>query len=431
MIRSRRRPTKHVRRGGSTSVLAGLALAAVVGAAPAYGAQLDVDPSVGVGVASVDVPIAGNSAMYGRVRDEFLSYGLAARLRLGGELMNQTMGYSIFGTQYLGSSIASNLAQGPTWQIAGTPSGKTNLIVLVSAGRSSTSSAFPLDPQVGSTTVVPIGGSTITSAALAETLAYQPSGKMSFNETTGATLSRTTGAADFTSLQLTGLGSAKSLQGRDAYSLNAQAATTSFLSEGANATALGDQGTILTATLTGGWDRQYSAATSTQVQVGGLLVWVPRPDTLAFAPAFLANLNYAANPWFATVSVFQQPIVNSYLGNVVIGDGVTVRLSLPLNALQTWTVSGLAGYTYGRAVGSTLGGFYETDRGYDLITGGANTSYNFQRIPLFVSANATYTKQRGSSLPGYTMPDTTRMLFWVSVGAALQWGEGSRGFRRP
>jgi len=395
--------------------------------------QLALDPSVGVGVANVPVPNPAGTGGVNQAKGAFVSYGFGAYLRFRGALLNQSLSYSLFGTEYRGSEIPGSLAQGASWQITGTPSGKSELSILVSASRSSTSAVFPLSAQMaqtGSTTVLPFGASTVTTASLSETLTLLPSGKESYGETGLVSLSRTTGTTELTSLLVSGLLSARSLQGRDTYSANLLLGSTSFLSEGANTPANFNTGTVFTAQLTGGWGRVYSATTSTDLQVGALSIWRPSTDEVAVAPAFLGAVNYTARPWFATLSIFQQPVMNNFAGSVVVGDGVSFRVSVPLNQLETWTVTALGGYTYGRAVSSGFA-LFDFDRGYELYTASANTTYNFERLPLFTSLAATAEQQRGASGASPAFPTTTRMFVLLSVGAALEWGEGSRGFRRP
>jgi len=413
----------------SAGVFALLVSFAPAGAARA--AQLGFDPSVGIGVADVPVPDPAGAGGVRQASGAFLSYGFSTYLRLRGALMSQAFTYSLFGTEYRGSEIPGSLAQGLSWQITGTPSGKSELSVMLSAARTSTSAVFPVSAQgaqTGSTTALPFGASTVTTASLTEALTLQPNGKESYGETGQASLSRTTGTTDFTALLVTGLLTAKSLQGHDTYSANLLLGGTWFLSQETNTPTNFNSGAVFTGQLTGGWGRLYSAATSTDLQVGLLSIWRPNTDDFALAPAFLGALNYTARPWFATLSIFQQPIMNNFFGTVVVGDGVSLRVSLPLNQLETWTVSALAGYTYGRAVSSGFA-LFDFDRAYELYTASATSTYNFQRYPFFVSLAAMAEQQRGAS--GSSFPTTTRMFALLSVGAALEWGEGSRGLRRP
>jgi len=435
-----------------------LAVAGLLSAASgeqAHALLLSIDPTVGVGYADVTVPNVAaapgqTTTKLPQAKDEFLSLGLSARLRLNGALMTQTWGYSLFATEYLGPTIPSNLSHVLTWQVTGTPSGRTTLSLTATAGKTSTSGATPVDATLGSTTAVAVGPSTQLRAALAEGVEYQPTGTQKWSELAGVSLLRTdvtpfntnTGmvlpmgaplpTTTATSLLLNVQLGAHRLAGRDTYSLIAQALSTTYLSaedNGATGAALLNQGTNILGDLTVGWIREYSAAVSSNLQGGVLFLARPSDNQLAIGPAFNLALNYAALPWFATFSVFQQPVVNSFAGGTVIADGVLLRVSVPLDQRQQWTISGLGGYTYARAL--TPGKSFATlDRGYDLVTGGLTSTYAFERLPIFLALNYTGTYQRGSQTKDYAYVGGTRQLLWLSVGASFAFGEGFHGFAR-
>ena len=408
-----------------------LAVALVAtGAKPAAAAVFDLRPSLTLG--ATDNAFGLSESQSAPTWEEFATAGLAAQLQVNEARSTHHLTYDIARTWYRDTTLANNTAHAAFWISTFDLSGKTTLSLGATASLFSYSAIVGVDPALGNPTGVPIGTvpTTVLIYSGTESLTYVRNGREKYVEsftalrfdplTTGATLPTTT--------SLTASGRADRQVGVNGWSLTLTGSDYIIDSMTLTPPSAFVAGSVLTAEALVGWRRDISANSSVEVSAGPLAFYSIDVHSLAIGPAVTASASYRHLPWYASLTVSQQPTVNIYLGQALLADSAIARVALPLDKRESLTVVGIAGYTYARSISGSQH-FLFAPRAYDLFVLDAGIAYHFQRAPLFASADYSVNTQRGSLSDGISTPSTLRRIISLSVGGDLSWGEGARGWR--
>jgi hypothetical protein len=413
-----------------------LMMLAWVGSADALVAT--VSPSATVGVANTEAPTqagAGGVPQPGPSgTDGFAGINLAAELRLTRATSVHRVGYGFRLIHYFADPSTTDQSQSASWLSDFTLGPGTTLQLGANGSLYGFNTLFANNPaaaSVGST--LPVDSRVVGLDAI-QSLSYQPSGAQRYGQSLVAGYVRPLEDSSSVprTLRVAGTVRGERITGVNAYSLNLMAEELRILSDApvpppGQLVPPADQ--VLTLEGLVGWRRELSVTTNVDVEAGAMTA-IGVTDSAVWAPALLATASYRRLPWYATLSASQQPIVNAYLGQVLLADGASLRMLLPLDARESWVAVALAGYTYARLFSPTHD-LVLSDRAYGLVQLGLSLAYRFPRLPFFASLDYADLDQSGSTTDEGVFPTSHRRLLSVSFGGNFAWGEGNHGLARP
>jgi hypothetical protein len=397
-----------------------------------------VSPSVTAGISNTETqgqsqPAAtsGTPALSGN--EAFAGVNVAAQLQLTEARSVHRAGYGYRLIHYFGTR--TDQSHSALWLSEFTLGPRATLQVGADGsiyGFGSPIAATPATATVGST--LPVDTTVVTGDAT-QGLTYQPSGSEHYAESllVGYVRPLHTGGSVPESLRVSASLRGEHIAGITAYSLAFSAEEFRILSQAplllvpGQVTPPTDQAVTLEALL--GWRRELSLTTNVSLEAGAMAIFGVG-DQVAVAPALIASGNYRWLPWYTTLSLSQQPLVNPYLGQVLIADVASLRLLLPLDAQESWVAVALGGYTYTRLISPTHDVFL-SDKAYSLVQLGLSLAYRFRRVPFFASLDYTDTDQSGATTAAGIFPSSHRRLLSVNFGGNFAWGEGNHGLARP
>ena len=427
-------PVGQTHRVVSAGMVAGLALLGLHLATPMSAAAvvLTVTPTVAVGISNNVTNLASTqpkTSVYGALT-------AAAQLEFTRATSVHRVAYTVRTIQYW-DGTTGNLSNSALWGSQFSLGPQVTLTVGADASIYAVSSIQTANPATVSTGTAAVSSTpaTLVNTDATQTLTYQPNAGARYGQNllvgytdtwrSTSTLPRT--------LRIAGGLSADRIEGASSYSLHLLAEDFERLDPGqpvaGAATATGTDH-ALSLQLLAGWRRDLSVTTNVGIEAGPMVVF-GIGDHPQWVPGLIATAGYRSMPWYWTLTASQQPLVNPFLGQLLIADAVSVRLSLPLDARETWVASGFGGYTYGRAVTPTENVLWSA-RIYDLIQAGASIGYQFERLPCFVSLDYLETRQNGATNgamagAGQVALDSHRRVVSVTFGGNFAWGEGNHG----
>lgn len=417
----------------SVARMAGLGAALLAGAParPARALLLTLNPRATVGVTN-NAYGAPQDQSTNQYRDEYYGGGGSVGLLLNLPRSNHRLGYGFNTTRYLSYHSADVTSHDGVWTSTFNLTSHTTLGLGASASVFRTSAVLAIDPMMPNIGVVPFAQSptTILTAGANQMLIYEPSGVEKYFEGLTAMLVRPldqTGTVPEL-MQINTTLRRDRTRGRDTYSLSVLAGD--FFRLDTPAGGAGASGGAVTGTVLGGWQRAFSARTATEIQAGVMAIYGTSANFVAIGPAGTASLSYQLTPWFATVTIAQQPSINAYVAEALVSDSATLRVSLPLNRRDSILISGFSTYTYARRV-TANSHFVFASRVYDLVAVGASLMYRLERWPIGMGLDYSLTSQRGSRADGRYYPSTARSVLGLSVTAAFGFGDGNAGWLRP
>jgi hypothetical protein len=405
---------------------------------------LDIAPAATVG--ATDNPTGSDTSVSGPQWTAFLLASAAAHLRYTHARAHHLLGYGVHLTRYPSRPDANNVAQVADWLTEIALSGRANLSLGASAMLFQYSAILATNPATANPNVSQMGGPSIEifNAGAFESFSYEPNGRAHYQEMLNVTYLRPLGNATATvpesvisSLHLRG----DSVHGRDALSLSlvlnafTPVGQQMMLAGGtpASAGALYGRGDIYTAELLAGWRRDLSTTTTAEIQAGPLAFYGTATGTLGVGPAALATLAYRHLPWYATLTLGQEPFVNTYSAEALLGDSAALRVSLPLDLREAFVISGLAGYTYARRI-TPEQHFLDAPRAYDLFMLAGSVGYRFQKLPVIAGIEYSIIDRRGSVLANpnpmglpFGYPNLLRRVIGLTISGTFDWGEGNYG----
>ena len=417
---------------GRARIALSLAVALVAARAkPVAATVFDLRPSLSVG--ATDNPFGASSVQVPTGWEGYAAAGLTTDLQLTQARATHRFSYDIHHTWYQETLGANSTSEAVSWTSSFDLTGKTALMVGANASLFGYSAITGYDAATANPTAIPVaaGPTRVATFGANETLTFDKNGREKYMESFSALRFEplTSAAPIATTTGLTGSVRADRQMGRNDWSLTLTGS--GYIIDDDNAAVLAQSfgtGSVVTAQALLGWRRDLNANTSIEVAGGLLALYAIDVESLAIGPSVTATASYRHLPWYASLSVAQQPSVNIYLGEALISDSAVARASLPLDRRETIVVTGLGGYTYARSI---TGGqhFLFAPRAYDLFLLDAGIAYRFARLPLFVSADYSVTDQRGSLNGGLYIPSALRRIVSLSVGGQLAWGEGNMGWR--
>jgi hypothetical protein len=180
------------------------------------------------------------------------------------------------------------------------------------------------------------------------------------------------------------------------------------------------EGHTILARALAGWKHDLSPTWSTILQAGPS-VMVRLDGSGVIAPAAIATLTYSRLPWTAVLTASQTPTANPYLGQASISDQVLAHAAVPLTRSELIYFGGYGGYVYARVANGTT----QLDRAYDQFTGGLTLTARLSKMPFAAAATYSVISQRGSNLPGSSVPDYGRQYVLLTIRGDLNWGPGT------
>jgi hypothetical protein len=177
--------------------------------------------------------------------------------------------------------------------------------------------------------------------------------------------------------------------------------------------------TILVRALAG-WKHDLSPQWSTTLEAGPSMI-VRLDGSGVVAPAAIATVMYTRLPWTAVLTASQTPTANPYLGQAAIADQVLAHAAVPLTRSELIYFGGYGGYIYARVANGTA----QLDRAYDQFMGGLTLTAHMSKMPFAAALTYSIISQRGSDLPGSSVPDFGRQYVLLTVRGDLAWGPGT------
>jgi hypothetical protein len=402
-------------------------------ARPAAAVVLTVTPTVAVGISNNVTNLATTQPR----TSVFGALTASAQLELTRATSVHRVAYTVRTIQYA-DGTAGSTSNSALWGSQFSLNSQLTLTVGADASIYAVSSIQIANPATvnASTAAVSSTPATLVSTDATQTLSYQPNAAERYGQNllVGYTDTwRSTSSVPRT-LRIDGGLTADRIHGASSYSLHLLAEDFERLDPGLpvpGTTIVTGTDHALSLQLLAGWRRDLSVTTNVSLEAGPMVVF-GIADHPQWVPGVIANAGYRSMPWYWTLTASQQPLVNPFLGQLLIADAVSLRLSLPLNARETFVASGFGGYTYGRAVAPTEHVLWSA-RIYDLIQAGASLAYQFERLPFFVSLDYLETRQNGSTTVGQASLDSHRRVVSVTFGGNFAWGEGNHGIplRQP
>lgn len=438
---------------GRRHLAAGAGLAAVVcglGVSnPVEALVLTVSPTVSAGIsnnpsnlatpaATATTPPPSTPPRTPPKTSEFVALTGAAQLELTRATSSHRVGYVIRTVKYT-DGTAGNTSHAALWASQFSLDAQLTLTVGADVSFYSLSAIQTTNPLTVNVSTAPVSSTsaTLVNSDVTQTLTFQPNAAERYSQSLLVGYSDTVGSASSVprTVRVDGGLRGDRISGVSSYSLNLLAEAFKRLDDpvvpAAGSTIPVGPSHALSVQALAGWRRDLSVTTNVSVEAGPMVIFGIADDP-KWVPGLIASAGYRSLPWYWTLSASQQPLVNPFLGQLLIADAVSLRLSLPLDAREALVASGFGGYTYARAVSPTHD-LVLSDKIYTLIQAGASLAYQFDRVPLFVSLDYLETRQDGAAALGQVAVNTHRRVVSITLGGNFAWGEGNHGIplRQP
>ena len=401
----------------------------------AKSAVLTLTPSAAVGISNNPSGLSTTAQTPSSVQG-FGMFGLGSQIQMTAARSTHRVGYGFRMIYYPQSTTSGNQSHSLTWLSDFTLSARTSLHVEEDVSVYGFSSIFGVDPAATiNVNGAPVSAtaSSIFNSTTTQSFVYQPNGLERYGQTLVVSYMRAFSEASTIpkTLRVGGTLRADRIYGANAYSLSFLPDLLKVLSPRPvdPVTNIRPTDQALTLQLLAGWRRDFSVTTSFGVEAGPVIV-LGVGDSAAVGPAAIATLGYRWVPWYATIVASQQPVVNPYLGEVLMGDSVAVRLRLPIDSRETFVANGIASITYARELSPTHD-FVLSPHAYTSFSMGASCGYRFERIPIVLSLDYTNTYQEGETTSIRTYPSTHRQSLSLAATGNFAWGEGNHGVGAP
>jgi hypothetical protein len=419
---------------GSTRTVAAFTLLALLAVSPrAWSLLLTVNPRLAAGATNNAYGVSNNQSTT-KSSDAYWSAGVNADLLWNRARDTHRLAYGFNTVRYVTFGGADVTTHTGLWSSNFILSSHTSYGMGANVSVFKASAINTVDPAVANPNVIPLvqAPTTIFTGSVSQSLTYEPTGADKYTELASVSLIRSLGESATVPelMQLNLAGRRDKSYGKNTYALAVTLGDFFRLNE----QDVGPQGTFSSGhTITGqvlaGYRRDYSARLSLDALAGMMVFYGTTAGTVAVGPAGTATVAYRSVPWYATLTIAQSPSVNIFVGEALVADSATVRVSMPLNARETFLISGFGTYTYARRVTADKHSIF-APRVYDLFSLGASLAYRLERWPIALSLDYTASSQRGSLVDGVYYPSSARSTIGVAVTGLFGFGEGNHGWLR-